>query len=30
MKGKMTMKKLKWFKRVISGALAVVVCATSD
>lgn len=29
MKGKMTMKKLKWFKRVISGALAVAVCATS-
>ena len=26
---KMTMKKLKWFKRVISGALAVAVCATS-
>ncbi len=25
----MTMKKLKWFKRVISGALAVAVCATS-
>ena len=30
MKGKMTIKKLKWFKRVISGALAVAVCATSD
>ena len=29
MKGKMTMKKLKWFKQVISGALAVAVCATS-
>ena len=29
LKEKMTMKKLKWFKRVISGALAVAVCATS-